>query len=167
MDVMMRRLIFTTRNLFLLCSLGCLWTGLVAAAPPKDEGPQPRAVDPGSATLAPSDAVVLFDGRDVKQWVTAKDGEPCRCSVEDGAMACLTGVGDIVSKEKFRDAQIHLEFMTPLMPEQHSQMRGNSGVYLHGKWEIQILDSYHNPTYADGAVGSLYGQAAPLVNPAR
>ena len=167
MDVMMRRLIFTTRNLFLLCSLGCLCTGLVLAAPPKDEGPQPRAVDPGSATLAPSDAVVLFDGRDVAQWVTAKDGEPCRCSVEDGAMACLTGVGDIVSKEKFRDAQIHLEFMTPLMPEQHSQMRGNSGVYLHGKWEIQILDSYHNPTYADGAVGALYGQAAPLVNPAR
>jgi hypothetical protein len=96
MDVMMRRLIFTTRNLFLLCSLGCLCTGLVLAAPPKDEGPQPRAVDPGSATLAPSDAVVLFDGRDVKQWVTAKDGEPCRCSIEDGAMACLTGVGDTV-----------------------------------------------------------------------
>jgi len=105
MDVMMRRL-FSRPKSVLLCSLDAVH-GLVLAAPPKDEGPQPRAVDPGSATLAPSDAVVLFDGRDVAQWVTAKDGEPCRCSVEDGAMACLTGVGDIVSKEKFRDAQIH------------------------------------------------------------
>lgn len=155
------------RRFFRLFSTGCLWAGLVLFAQHKDEGPQPRAVDPGSASVAPSDAVVLFNGHDVSHWVRAKDGEPCRCTIEDGAMACLTGVGDLVSKELFRDAQIHLEFMTPYMPEQHSQLRGNSGVYLHGKWEIQILDSYQNPTYADGAVGALYGQAAPLVNPAR
>ena len=168
MDVMIRRLLFfTPRNVFLLISLGCLWAGLVLAAPPKDEGPQPRAVDPGSATVAPSDAVVLFNGQTLAHWVGVKDGEPCRCDIEDGAMACLTGVGDMASKETFRDAQIHLEFRTPAMPEQHSQLRGNSGVYLHGKWEIQILDSYQNPTYADGVVGALYGQAAPLVNPAR
>jgi hypothetical protein len=137
------------------------------AAPQKDEGPQPRVVDPGSATKAPSDAVVLFDGSDVSHFVRDKDGAPCRCTIDNGAMACVTGVGDIVSTEKFRDAQIHLEFMPPDMPEQHSQLRGNSGVYFQGRYEIQVLDSYQNPTYAEGALGSLYGQAAPLVNAAR
>jgi len=155
------------RRLLCLFSLACLCAVPTLLARQENQGPQPRVVDPGSATVAPSDAVVLFDGKDVSHWVREKDGQPCRCTVEDGAMACLTGVGDIVSKEKFRDAQIHLEFMPPNMPEQHSQLRGNSGVYLYAKWEIQILDSYHNPTYADGAVGALYGQTAPLVNPAR
>ncbi len=138
-----------------------------AAAQQKDEGPQPRVVDPGSPVKAPSDAVVLFDGTDVSHFVRAKDGEPCRCTVEKGVMACVTGVGDIVSTEKFKDAQIHLEFMPPYMPEQHSQLRGNSGVYLQGRYEIQILDSYQNPTYAEGVLAALYGQAAPLVNAAR
>ena len=155
------------RRCFSLLSLACLCALPALFAQHKDEGPQPRVVDPGSPTVAPSDAVVLFDGKDVSHWVREKDGQPCRCAVEDGVMACLTGVGDIVSKEQFRDAQIHLEFMPPDMPEQHSQLRGNSGVYLYAKWEIQILDSYQNPTYAEGAVGALYGQAAPLVNPAR
>ena len=133
----------------------------------KDEGPQPRVVDPGSATKAPSDAVVLFDGSSVDGFVRLTDGQPNRCKVEDGTMACRTGVGDIQSKEKFRDAQIHLEFFIPSMPEQHSQLRGNSGVYLQGRYELQILDSYQNPTYAVGVLGALYDQAAPLVNAAR
>jgi hypothetical protein len=141
--------------------------GVASAAQQKDEGPQPRVVDPGSTNKAPSDAVVLFDGSDVSHFVRDKDGAPCRCTIENGAMACVTGVGDIVSTEKFRDAQIHLEFMPPYMPEQHSQLRGNSGVYLQGKYEIQVLDSYQNPTYADGVLGALYAQAAPLVNAAR
>ncbi len=137
------------------------------AAQQKDESPQPRVVDPGSPVKAPSDAVVLFDGTDVSHFVREKDGAPCRCTVEKGVMACITGVGDIVSNEKFRDAQIHLEFMPPYMPEQHSQLRGNSGVYLQGRYEIQILDSYQNTTYAEGVLAALYGQAAPLVNAAR
>jgi hypothetical protein len=137
------------------------------AAQQKDEGPQPRVVNPGSTSKAPSDAVVLFDGSDVSRFVREKDGSPCRCTIENGAMACATGVGDIISTEKFRDAQIHLEFMPPYMPEQHSQLRGNSGVYLQGRYEIQVLDSYQNPTYADGVLGALYAQAAPLVNAAR
>ena len=148
-------------------ALAFSFVGMACTAAPHDDGPQPRVVTSASDNAAPSDAVVLFDGKDVSHWVRAKDGQPCRCTVEQDAMACLTGAGDIVSKEKFRDAQIHLEFMPPYMPEQHSQLRGNSGVYLHGKWEIQVLDSYQNPTYADGAVGALYGQAAPLVNAAR
>jgi len=82
-------------------------------------------------------------------------------------MTCATGAGDIMTTEKFKNAQIHLEFAVPSMPEQKGQLRGNSGVYLQGKYEIQILDSYQNPTYAHGSLGGLYNQAAPLVNAAR
>lgn len=130
------------------------------------DGPQPRVVSPGDASHPPSDAVVLFDGTTVAKWMTL-DGKPSRCTASNGAMVCVSGVGDQYSTEKFRSAQIHLEFAPPLMADQHGQMRGNSGVYLHGKYEIQILDSYNNPTYANGALGALYGQSAPLVNAAR
>lgn len=129
--------------------------------------PQPRVVTPGAQCgRPPSDAVVLFDGADLSHWATA-DGQPSRCTVADGAFTCKTGSGDLYSKEKFHSAQIHLEFRPPLMPDQHSQARGNSGVYLHGRYEIQILDSYQNPTYANGSCGAVYGQAAPLVNASR
>jgi len=128
--------------------------------------PQPRAVDPGGPGKAPSDAVVLFDGTDLSHWTT-KDGRPGRCDVRDGAMACKTGVGDLYSKEKFRSAQIHVEFAIPSMPDQKDQLRGNSGVFLHGLYEIQVLDSYRNPTYANGSAGAVYGQHAPLVNASR
>jgi hypothetical protein len=125
--------------------------------------PQPDPVDPGPP---PSDAVVLFDGKDLKSWATA-DGQPIGCAIENEVMACRTGAGNIYSKATFESAQIHLEFMIPAMPDQQSQARGNSGVYLQGRYEIQILDSYQNPTYPVGALGALYGQSAPLVNPAR
>ncbi len=82
-------------------------------------------------------------------------------------MACKSGSADVFSKEKFRSAQIHVEFNIPNMPEQHGQLRGNSGVFLQGLYEIQVLDSYHNPTYANGSAGALYGQYAPLVNASR
>ncbi len=132
-----------------------------------NEGPQPTPVNPGDATHPPSDAVVLFDGKDLNAWTTEK-GTPSKCKIEAGAvMACTSGAGNIVSKEKFQDAQIHLEFKVPNMPDEHGQLRGNSGVYLQGHYEIQILDSYHNPTYANGVLGALYGQAPPLVNAAR
>lgn len=130
------------------------------------EGPQPRVVTPGDASHAPSDAVVLFDGSNVAKWTT-RDGKPSRCTVNDGAMVCVSGAGDQYSTEKYRSAQIHVEFAPPLMADKHGQMRGNSGVYLQGKYEIQILDSYNNPTYANGALGAVYGQSAPLVNAAR
>jgi hypothetical protein len=82
-------------------------------------------------------------------------------------MVCKTGAGDIYSTDKTRDAQLHLEFRIPSMPDQHGQLRGNSGVLIHGMYEIQILDSYQNPTYANGALGSYYGVSAPLVNASR
>jgi hypothetical protein len=130
-----------------------------------DDGPHPRVVDPGSAGKPPSDAIVLFGGTDLSHWTTG-GGSP-KCTVIDGAINCRTGAGDLVSKEKFGSAQIHLEFAVPSMPKEHGQMRGNSGVYLQGRYEIQILDSYNNPTYANGSCGALYGQYAPLVNACR
>jgi hypothetical protein len=100
-------------------------------------------------------------------WVTAYDGSPARCEVESEVMNCVSGVGDIRTTVEFTDAQFHLEFAPPHMPEQEGQLKGNSGLYLQGRYEIQILDSYNNPTYGFGHAGGLYFQAAPLVNAAR
>jgi hypothetical protein len=132
----------------------------------RSEGPQPTVVDPGGPGKAPSDAVVLFDGRDNSGWSTM-DGKPSKCTVADGVMSCRTGALDTQSTEKFRDAQIHLEYNVPYEPEMRGQGRANSGVVLHNRYEIQILDSYQNETYANGSCGALYGQSAPLVNACR
>jgi len=138
----------------------------VSAALAADDGPQPRVVTPGQAVgQPPSDAILLFDGHDMSHW-TRKDGTPPRCSIEDAVLVCKTGSGDLYSKEKFRDAQLHVEFDIPNMPDQRGQLRGNSGVMIHGTYEIQILDSYQNPTYANGTCGALYGHTLPWSMPA-
>jgi hypothetical protein len=130
----------------------------------KEDGPQPPMVDPGGSERAPSDAVVLFNGKDLSGWMMA-DGQPADWALQDGALVCRTGSGDLYSRPKFRSAQIHLEFNVPSMPDQSGQARGNSGVMLHDRTnEIQILDSFQNPTYADGVCGALYGVAPPQVN---
>jgi hypothetical protein len=126
----------------------------------------PVVTPPRRDAKAPSDAVVLFDGSDMSGWTTA-DGRPAGCEVADRAMTCTSGVGNIYSKEKFRSAQIHVEFNILDMPQERDQLRGNSGVYLHGRYEIQVLDSYKNETYSVGMAGALYGQTPPLVNAAR
>jgi hypothetical protein len=126
----------------------------------------PKDVTPGTNGSAPSDAVVLFNGRDMTGWESDKGGVP-KCQVGDGAMACRTGVGNIYTTEKFKSAQFHLEFMPPVMADQKDQLKGNSGVYLQGITEIQILDSYQNPTYPTGYLGAIYDQHPPLVNAAR
>ncbi|MCC6343019.1 MAG: DUF1080 domain-containing protein [Bryobacterales bacterium] len=128
--------------------------------------PQPRVVDPGGPAKPPSDAILLFNGKDMSGWRTLTGG-PGKCTVADGVMSCRTGAGDIISSQTFLDAQIHIEFAVPYMPDQHGQLRGNSGVYLQSCYEVQILDSYQNPTYADGSLGAVYGFSAPLVNAAR
>ncbi|HEU0119068.1 MAG TPA: DUF1080 domain-containing protein [Bryobacteraceae bacterium] len=130
------------------------------------EEPQPRVVDPGSPGHAPSDAIVLFDGRSNSEW-THKDGRPAEWTVQDGVLLCKSGTGDIVSKRTFNSAQIHLEFSTPNMPQAHGQARGNSGVYIQGRYEVQVLDSYNNPTYPNGSAAAVYGQHPPLVNASR
>jgi hypothetical protein len=127
--------------------------------------PLPPSIDPGGPGRAPSDAVVLFDGTDVSGWNPAANKRGCKAV--EGVMVCETGDGNVSSREQFRDAQIHVEFLIPHMPEQQGQSRGNSGVYLHGRYEVQVLDGYQNPTYGDGTVGALYGQAPPLVVAAR
>jgi hypothetical protein len=147
--------------IFAMCLLAM---GVAYAQGP--EGPQPVVVDPGGPGKPPSDAVVLFNGRDNTGW-TRLDGTPSQCTVADGVMTCKTGALDIQSTEKFRDAQIHLEFNVPYMPKERGQGRGNSGVVLQNRYEIQILDSYQNETYANGSCGALYGQSAPLVNSCR
>lgn len=132
------------------------------------DGPQPRVVTPGAVLplAPPSDAIVLFDGKDASGFAKL-DGSPNACTVSDGEMVCASGVGDIVSKEQFSDAQIHIEFNIPSMPDQTGQMKGNSGAYLQACYEVQILDGYQNPTYADGTLGALYGFKPPFVNAAR
>jgi len=152
-----------------LCSLLLLITVVrahPAAGQGAGEGPQPRVVEPGGPGKAPSDAIALFNGKNMQGWVT-RDGKPGQCAVSNGVMSCRTGAGDILSEEKFRSAQIHLEFAIPNMPEQKGQLKGNSGVYLHGCYELQVLDSYRNPTYPNGACGALYGISPPLVNASR
>jgi len=123
----------------------------------------PPVVDPGGPGRAPSDAIVLFDGRNVENWAH-KDGRAAEWTVENGVLVCKSGTGDIQTKRTFGSAQIHLEFSTPRMPQATGQARGNSGVYIQGRYEVQVLDSFENPTYADGSAAAVYGQHAPLVN---
>jgi hypothetical protein len=130
------------------------------------DGPQPRVVDPGKPGEAPSDAIVLFSGKDLSEWIH-EDGRPAQWRLEKGVMICKSGTGDIFSTHRFSSAQIHVEFSVPYMPKFTGQNRGNSGVYIQGRYEVQVLDSYQNATYANGSCGALYGQYAPLVNACR
>jgi hypothetical protein len=112
----------------------------------------------------PPGARVLFDGRDLSAWIRRRDGKPAAWIVNDGYMEVVPGEGFLMTKEKFRDFQLHLEFWIPLMADKHGQDRGNSGVYLQGRYEVQILDSFNEPTDPDRACGALYTILAPLTN---
>ncbi len=128
--------------------------------------PAPPVVTPGAtfsdAAPPPSDAIVLFDGHDLSHWMGDK-GKP-EWKVQDGYMEVVRHTGDIHTKEDFGDFQLHLEWAEPAKVVSASQGRGNSGVFLQGLYEVQVLDCYDNPTYADGECGGLYGQSPPLVN---
>jgi hypothetical protein len=131
--------------------------------------PMPPVVDPGPAgppAPVPSDAVVLFDGTDLSEWETTKGAEPT-WRIQDGYMEVVKGAGSIRTKRAFGDCQLHLEWASPSPPVGEGQDRGNSGVILMEVYEVQILDSHGNKTYADGTAGSLYGQYPPLVNASR
>ena len=129
--------------------------------------PHPRAVTPAAqAGGAPSDAIVLFDGKDLSHWQSrSANGRPWK--VENGYFEVATGGGDLATKEKFGDVQLHVEWAAPAEVRGNSQNRGNSGVFLQGRYEVQVLDSFDNVTYADGQAGALYGQWPPLVNAVR
>jgi len=133
--------------------------------------PVPRVVTPGkpnpavSGFTAPSDAIVLFDGKNLDNWVSAKAGSPAApWTVADGAMTVAPRSGDIQTKQSFGDYQLHIEWRTPAKVEGNSQGRGNSGIFMQGIYELQVLDSYNNPTYSNGQAGSIYKQTMPLVN---
>lgn len=134
--------------------------------------PWPVVVTPGTESSqdqpgkAPSDAVVLFDGKDLSRWSDGQGGD-ARWEIQDGAIVAKPGSGSLVSRDEFGDCQLHIEFATPTPPKGVSQGRGNSGVILFGRYEIQVLDSFENPTYADGGAGAIYGQHPPLVNASR
>ena len=133
--------------------------------------PRPPVVDPGPErppVPAPPDAIVLFDGTDLSQWETNDSvGGPAKWLVKDGYMEVAPGTGDHRTRRAFGDVQLHIEWATPAKVEGHSQERGNSGLFMMGFYEIQILDSYQNDTYADGQAAALYGQVPPLVNASR
>jgi hypothetical protein len=132
----------------------------VAAA----EWPEPPVVTPGTGGAPPSDAIVLFDGRDLAAW-RGQSGE-ARWKVTDGYVE-VNGTGNLFTRQEFGDCQLHLEWATPPVVAGNDQGRGNSGVYFQGRYEIQILDSYRNRTYPDGQAGAFYGHRPPLVNASR
>ncbi len=143
------------------------WLAHDRARPAPPAVTPPTASTPEQAGKAPSDAVVLFDGSDLSNWV-AMDGSPTKWVVRDGYMECVKGSGYIRTIQNFGDCQLHVEWMAPLPVEGNGQGRGNSGVFLGlDRYEVQVLDSYNNQTYADGSAGSVYGQYPPLVNASR
>jgi hypothetical protein len=138
--------------------------------------PVPPVVDPGPAPAPvppPSDAIVLFDGTGLDQWVNVRDGGPAGWTVHDGVMTVQKSTGSIETRRRFRNYQLHLEWRVPEGTTGSGQARGNSGVFLASPggedagYELQILDSYRNETYVNGITGSVYKQSPPLANPTR
>lgn len=132
--------------------------------------PRPPVVTPGGLGRAgaPSDAIVLFDGHSLEAWrVVDSAVKPASWNLVDGAMEVAPGTGSIMSRRDFGDVQLHIEWMSPTPPRGEGQERGNSGVFLMNRYEVQVLDSYDNPTYADGQAAAIYGQFPPKVNASR
>ncbi len=158
-------------------SAGRQITSAHAAPKPEDTEawqPVPKIVTPGADCNAPpSDAIILFDGKNLDEWVSAKDKSPAKWIVADGVFTVNKAAGDIETRQPFLNYQLHLEWKVPENITGSGQARGNSGVFLaspppgNGGYELQILDSYKNETYVNGQAGSIYKQSIPLVNPTR
>jgi hypothetical protein len=126
--------------------------------------PQPKVVTPGANTNAPpSDAIMLFDGKDLSKWQNLK-GEAPKWEVKDGVFTVVKGTGDIKTKQEFGSIQLHIEWRAPKEIKGEGQGRGNSGIFLQERYEVQVLDSYNNKTYSNGQAASIYKQTIPLVN---
>jgi hypothetical protein len=160
----------------LLASLAMTCSIAAFAQQPKRDGDpaltevwlnEPAVVTPGAnSSDAPSDAIILFDGKDASKW-TSKSGGNIEWKVENGAMTVVGGKGMITSKESFGDMQMHIEWRTPAEVKGESQGRGNSGIFIMGLYELQVLDNYNNRTYSNGQAGSIYKQLIPLANACR
>lgn len=130
--------------------------------------PQPLVVAPGEQPgQAPSDAIILFDGNDLSQWESTKGGRPAKWKVEKGYTEVVKKTGSIRTKRSFGDCQLHIEWAAPAKVKGNGQKRGNSGVFLMSRYEVQVLDSYNKKTYPDGQAASMYGQNPPMVNACR
>src|ERR1051326_8697076 len=129
--------------------------------------PEPRVITPGKTSQdAPSDAIVLFSGRDLSQWQDAKGGD-AKWKLKDDYWQIAPGTRIIQTRQKFGDCQLHIEWKTPDTVKGDGQGRGNSGIFLMGLYELQVLDNFHNRTYSNGQAGSIYKQSMPLVNVCR
>lgn len=128
--------------------------------------PVPAVITPGDGTAPPSDAIILFDGTNLDAWI-GRNGEAAQWEVSDSIMTVASRTGDIRTKQGFGDIQLHLEWRTPEEVKGDGQGRGNSGVFLMERYEVQILDSYGNSTYSNGQAASIYKQHMPLVNASR
>ncbi len=126
--------------------------------------PEPRVVKTGKLNSPPSDAIVLFDGKNLDQWMSERDSSEAKWKIEDNYMTVVGGTGGIMTRQAFGDIQLHLEFRTPAKIESQGQGRGNSGVFLQSRYEVQVLDNYENKTYSNGQCASVYKQYIPLVN---
>lgn len=128
--------------------------------------PAPKKIDAGNDKKAPSDAVILFDGKNLNEWKSG-DGLEAGWKIENGAMTVVKGKGDIFTKKVFGDVQLHLEWRSPSVIVGEGQGRGNSGVFFQQRYEVQVLDSYESKTYSNGQAGAVYKQHIPLVNATR
>jgi len=160
-----------------LCAQQPVAPGAAPAAKPQDTEvyePVPKVVTPGvTDSAAPSDAIILFDGKNLDEWASNRDKSPAKWVVADGVLTVNKQAGNIETKRTFKDYQLHIEWKIPENITGTDQARGNSGVFLASTgngdagYELQILDSYNNKTYVNGQAGSLYKQAIPLANPNR
>ena len=164
------------RTLLGICAVLLLLGAGCAATQPKKQytwkvhdpnRPLPKVVTPGKTDAEPpSDAIVLFNGEDLSKW-ELENGKPAAWKVENGYMEIAPRTGNMLTKQSFGSCRLHIEWASPSVVKGKGQGRGNSGVYLMKKYEVQVLDSYDNVTYADGQAGSIYGQNPPMVNVSR
>jgi hypothetical protein len=163
-----------SRALYFLCVNGLFLSQAFAQAPQtwkmhdisRPHPPVVQVPDLKLPVAPPSDAIVLFDGKDLSHW-RGSDGGPAKWTVQDGYFATVTGTGYIHTQETFGDVQLHIEWATPTSAKGNGQGRGNSGVFLMGLYEIQVLDSYQNDTYADGQAAAVYAEYPPMYNASR
>jgi hypothetical protein len=163
------------RNLFLLVFLLATMLAFSQSKPRESLEPtvtevwdlKPIKVTPGkNPGEAPSDAIIIFDGKDLSNF-TALDGSAAKWDVKDGAFTVSKGLGDVKTKKQFGDIQLHIEWRAPDVIVGDGQGRGNSGIFLQERYELQVLDSYESVTYSNGQAGSIYKQSIPLVNATR